>query len=82
MAEPGQYRAIINLKTFWIIRWLDEPMPGLGWEWTKQNPLPGSTKTTLPTAQALDGRAGHRPHDSGTLRFRGHDGHWQPISVT
>src|SRR5690349_7174852 len=31
MAEPGAYRALVNLKTFRIHRWIDSPMPGLAW---------------------------------------------------
>ena len=81
MAEPGQYRAIVNLKTFRIIRWLDDPMPGLGWEMNEQNPLPWIHDDDLPTAQALAAGLATVPKTTGTLRFRG-DGHWQPISVT
>jgi len=81
MAEPGQYRAIVNLKTFRIIRWLDDPMPGLGWEMNEQNPLPWIHDDDLPTAQALAAGLATVPKTTGTLRFRG-DAHWQPISVT
>src|SRR5664279_4278840 len=53
MAEPGLYRAIINLKTLRIIRWLDDPMPGLGWEMDEHNPLPWIHDDDLPAAHAL-----------------------------
>jgi len=74
MAAPGHYRAIINLKTFWIIRWLDEPMPGLGWELDEQNPLPWIHGDDLPTAAALTAERATSPKTTGMLRFRGHDG--------
>ena len=82
MAEPGHYRAIINLKTFWIIRWLDEPLPGLGWELDEQNPLPWIHDDDLPAAYTLTAELATSPRTAGTLRFRGHDGHWHPLSVT
>ena len=33
MAEAGAYRALINLKTFRILRWIDPAMPGLAWRY-------------------------------------------------
>jgi hypothetical protein len=82
MAEPGHYRAIVNLNTLHIIRWLDHPMPGLGWEMDEQNPLPWIHDDDLPAAQALAAGLATAPKTSGTLRFRGDNGQWQPISVT
>ncbi len=57
-------------------------MPGLGWEMNERNPLPWIHEDDLATAQALAAGLATAPHTSGTLRFRGDDGHWQPISVT
>ena len=82
MAEPGHYRAIVNLNTLHIIRWLDQPMPGLGWEMDEQNPLPWIHDDDLPAAQALAAGLATAPKTSGTLRFRGDNGQWQPTSVT
>ncbi len=82
MAEPGQYRAIVNLKTFRIIRWLDDPMPGLGWELNERNPLPWIHDDDLPAADALADGLATVPKISGTLRLRGDDGRWQPICIT
>lgn len=82
MAEAGHYRAIINLKNFRIIRWLDEPMPSLGWELDEQNPLPWIHDDDIPAAHELSAGLATTPKTTGTLRFRGHDGHWHPLGVT
>ena len=82
MAEPGHYRAIINLKTFRIIRWLDEPMPGLGWELDEQNPLPWIHEEDVPAAHQLSEGLASASRTTGSLRFRGHDGHWHSLAVT
>lgn len=82
MAEPGQYRAIMNLKNFRIIRWLDEPMPSLGWELDEQNPLPWIHDDDLLAAHELADGLASASKMTGTLRFRGHDGHWHPVAVT
>jgi hypothetical protein len=57
-------------------------MPGLGWEMNEQNPLPWIHDEDLPTARALAAGLATAPKMTGTLRFRGEDGRWQPISVT
>jgi len=71
-----------NLKTLRIIRWLDDPMPGLGWEMDEHNPLPWIHDDDLPAAHALTAGLATASKTAGTLRFRGHDGHWHPLSVT
>ncbi len=30
--EPGRYRAIVNLRNLTLLRWIDDPMPGLAWQ--------------------------------------------------
>ena len=36
----------------------------------------------LPTADALTAELATSPRTTGTLRFRGHDGHWHSFAVT
>ncbi|NNM46995.1 GAF domain-containing protein [Knoellia koreensis] len=31
MARPGEHRALFNLKNLRILRWIDQPLPGLHW---------------------------------------------------
>lgn len=31
IAQPGEHRALFNLKTLRILRWLDDPLPNLHW---------------------------------------------------
>lgn len=40
LAEPGAYRALVNLKTFRILRCIDDPMPELAWRHTPATPTP------------------------------------------
>jgi hypothetical protein len=82
MAEPGHYRAIFNLKTLRIIRWLDEPMPELGWELDEHNQLPWIHDDDVGDAHALVAKLATSPKVLGTLRFRGQDGHWHTLAVT
>lgn len=42
MAEPGAYRALVNLKNLRILRWIDSPMPGLAWRHRPGAPSPES----------------------------------------
>jgi hypothetical protein len=30
--EPGKHRTIVNLRTLTLLRWVDDPMPGIVWE--------------------------------------------------
>src|SRR5215213_9290563 len=30
--QPGRYRAIVNLRNLTLLRWIDDPMPGIAWE--------------------------------------------------
>lgn len=81
MAEPGQHRAIVNLKTFRILRWLDEPMQDLGWEMDERNPLPWIHDDDLPLARSLASTLGKATKATATLRFRGRDASWLPLVV-
>jgi PAS domain-containing protein len=81
MAEPGHYRAIVNLKNLRIIRWLDDPMPGLGWELDEHNPLPWIHDDDRTAGEALTAGLATAPKTTATLRFRGADGGWKGVFV-
>lgn len=81
IAEPGQYRAIVNLKNFRIMQWLDEPMPGLGWQKDAANPLPWIHDGDLPAALAITKGLATSSKTTGNLRLRSDDGTWRQVSI-
>lgn len=81
LAEPGAHRAIVNVRTLKPIRWLDEPMPGIAWEYEPADGEHWIHPDDLNQARALvDGLA--RSSQSGRIRFRTTDHDWQQIAVT
>lgn len=67
LAQPGVYRALVDLNRWALVKWLDEPCPFYDW-----------SDTDSPRLHPDDeGRAG-----SGVLRLRGPDDTWVPVHVT
>jgi hypothetical protein len=80
LAEPGLHRAIVNLRTFRLLRWLDDPMPGIAWEYDPDEPTHWIHPDDLPVAQALaEGLA--KGKTRGRLRFRTTPTGWQEVDV-
>jgi hypothetical protein len=83
MAEPGTYRALVNLKTMRILRWIDAPMPGLAW---RHDPHETGSRQWIHRADrelaqqlSADLASGHA---KATLRLAGTDGAWLPVEIT
>lgn len=74
-AEPGTYRALVNLKSLKIIRWIDEPPYELGWELKVGRTQPWIHPDDEPAARRLSDlmRSGRA---TGELRLRGAAGQW------
>lgn len=81
MAETGQHRAIINLKTFRIMQWIDEPLPGLGWEMQDVNSLPWIHEDDVLTANQMADGLASKPKTEGKIRLRSSGGEWLRLSV-
>ncbi|WP_255800980.1 PAS domain-containing protein [Mycobacteroides abscessus] len=80
LAEPGTYRALVDLRTLNLIKWVDEPMPELDWKYSSDRSS-RMHPDDLPVAKAMsDGLAISRTE--GILRFRTCVGTWMPIHVT
>lgn len=78
--QPGTYRAIINLRNLRLIRWVDDPMPGVAWEYDAEYE-PAIHPDDLPAARQMsqrlaDGRV------EGTLRLRSADGGWMHLTIS
>jgi hypothetical protein len=77
--EPGEYRAIVNLRTLTLLRWIDDPMPDIAWENNGEYP-PAIHPADIRAATALsDGLANGRVN--GTIRLRSTTGQWMPVDV-
>ena len=80
--EPGVYRAIVDLRTWKLLKWLDEPCPFYDW-----HPQEGGESFTHPDdGPAIERMA--RDFEKGmpasqVLRLRAVDGGgWNPVNVT
>ena len=83
IAEPGVYRALVNLKTLRILRWIDPPMPGLAWRYdpTKPEHHAWIHEADLADAQRLsdDLVSGH---STATLRLAGAGADWLVVDIS
>ncbi|MFI9403766.1 GAF domain-containing protein [Nocardia sp. NPDC052316] len=77
---PGEYRAIMNLRSLQLIRWIGPPMPEIAWADLPGQPAPQIHPDDLAAAQAMS-RELARHRTEGTLRLRRVDGGWQSVRV-
>jgi len=80
LAEAGVHRALVDLNTWTLLKWLDEPSPFYDWRGSKSDkpkvhPDDEHLLTAM-TKEFVDGPA------SRVLRMRGHDADWVPVHVT
>jgi hypothetical protein len=81
LAEPGAHRALVNLRSLRLLRWLDDPMPGIAWEYRPDGPQPAIHPDDLTTALRMaEGLA--RGKTNGVIRLRTTDGRWHPTPTT
>jgi len=81
--QPGKHRAIINLRTLTLIRWVegDDPMPGVAWQLDAEHP-PAIHPDDLPLAKQMSARLAKETAVEGTLRVRSVTGGWMQVAVT
>jgi hypothetical protein len=81
LANPGEHRAIVNMRNLKLLRWLDEPLPGVAWEYETAAGghwiHPDDLDKTRQTFEALA-----RGPQLTYLRFRTITGDWQPINLS
>jgi hypothetical protein len=78
---PGQWRAIVNLRSMQLLRWVDEPVPGIAWE--LECPYkPAIHRRDLATAVRMSNALAESGRVRAELRFRAADGGWMPLHVT
>jgi hypothetical protein len=79
--EPGKHRAIMNLRTLTLLRWVDDPMPGVAWENGVEH-QPAIHPADLPTAKQMSAGLAAAGRVEGVLRVRSIAGDWMPVAVT
>ncbi|MEC3916070.1 GAF domain-containing protein [Nocardia sp. CDC160] len=77
-AEEGEFRAIMDLRTLRLLRWMGPPMPQIAWQSLAGEPEPEIHPEDLDTAKAMSRNLAHQ-RTSGTLRLRTLDGGWKPV---
>jgi len=79
--EPGRYRAIVNLRNLSLIKWVDDPMPGVAWENNAPH-KPAIHPDDLQTAKQMSAQLATADRAQGVIRLRSMNGGWIPVSVT
>lgn len=79
--QPGRHRAIINLRRLTLMRWVDDPMPGVAWQLDAEHP-PAIHPDDLPLARQMSDQLASHLHVEGVLRVRADTGGWMPVAIT
>jgi hypothetical protein len=80
LAQAGVHRALLDLKTWTLLKWLDEPCPFYDWrgsEADKPKVHPDDEHVMSSMTREFAGGASSR-----VLRMPGHDADWVPVHVT
>ena len=80
-ATPGRWRAIVDLPTMRLLRWLDDPLPGIAWKLDTPH-KPGIHRQDLRTAVGMSDTLAASGRARGSLRLRSEDGDWIRVTVT
>ncbi|MBM4516638.1 hypothetical protein GS432_10265 [Rhodococcus hoagii] len=80
-ARPGHYHAYVDLKRLALIKWRNQPMPGIAWGNAVGEPKPAIHPDDLPLARAMAKDLAHRKVE-GVIRCRGLDGAWKPLHLS
>lgn len=78
---PGQYHAYVDLKRLTLIKWRNQPMPGIAWGNAVGEPEPAIHPDDLPIAREM-ARDLVRRNVEGVIRVRGLDGEWKPLHLS
>jgi Domain of unknown function (DUF5593) len=84
LAEPGTSRALVNLRTLRVMRWVDDddPAPGIAWRHDPDDDVDHWLHPDdMAAARAMVDELVHGKV-SGKLRFRTTDRDWRTLSVT
>jgi len=80
LAQPGVHRALVNLRTWTLLKWLDDPCPFYDWHARESGePTVHPDDDAAMAAMATEFEKGAAAR---VLRLRALDGGWTPIHVT
>ncbi len=80
LAQPGVHRALMDLTSWTLLKWLDDPAPFFDW----RSSLAGD-HVVHPDDDLIIARMGEEFANgtaTGVLRLAGRDGGWTPVHVT
>lgn len=80
LARPDVHRALIDLKNWKLLKWLDEPAPFFDWRGSDAGPTPVHPTDARHMGRMTTEFAGGMT--SAVLRMRATDGNWRPIHIT
>jgi triple sensor domain protein len=80
ITQPGVHRALFDLGSFTLLKWLDEPCPFYDWRRIVTDAPPIHPRDEAKVAAMAAEFAGGAT--SGVLRMPGHDGGWVPVHVS
>lgn len=76
LSQPGVYRALVDLGTWTLLKWLDEPCPHYDWRQSVRF-HPDDREQLIPMTDEFETGSTSR-----VLRLPGTDGGWVPMHVT
>ncbi|WP_405494149.1 GAF domain-containing protein [Nocardia sp. NBC_00511] len=77
-AADGEFRAIVDLRTLRLMRWMGPAMPEIAWQSLSGEPDPAIHPDDLSIAKTMSRELAHT-RTNGTLRLRTLDGEWKPV---
>lgn len=79
LAQPGVHRALVDLKSWTLLKWLDEPCPFYDWHSKADSPRVHPDDEPLMRSMTTEFEHGATAR---VLRLPGHGGTWVPVHVT
>jgi hypothetical protein len=80
LAQPGVHRGLVDLKSWTLLKWLDDPCPFYDWRANEQGePVVHPDDQSAMASMTTEFGSGSA---SRVLRLRAHGGGWTPIHVT
>ena len=77
LAQPGVYRVIVDLNTWTLLKWIDEPCPYFNWRGRVQMHPADHERFSARMSEELD-----EGSTSGVIRLPGNEGGFVPLHVT
>src|SRR5215213_6597819 len=78
--RPGRHRAIVNLRNLTLLRWIDDPLPGIAWE-NDTRFTPAIHPDDLPHAKLMSAALASSGRVTDSVRVRGSAGGWVELQV-